>query len=1288
MKSTTIIVAVAFLVFIPSLASAGTYGGGSGEPNDPYLIYTPQQLNQIGATPADWAKHFKLMADLDLSCYTGTQFNRIGTSYSSYFSGTFDGNNHTISNFTYTSTTTDYVGLFGYVGPGSQIKNLGLTNVNVTGHNYTGGLVGYNRGTITNSYATGSVTGQYQGTGVLVGENIGTITNSYANGSVTGYNSTGGLVGYNYGTISNCYATGSVTGYNSTGGLVGYNYGTISNCYATGSVTGQGDNTGGLVGFNYHGTITNSYATGSVTGQRYVGGLVGGLAGFSYWDSTITNCYAIGGVTGGSYTGGLVGYRYSGSVTASFWDIETTGQSTSAGGTGKTTAEMHQAATFLGWNGCGDVVWTIDEGNDYPRLIWENRPGTPIPSYDLTDFLAGSGTAQDPYLIYTPQELNTIGWFPCEWDKHFKLMADIDLAAYTGVEFNLIGVSPAKSFTGTFDGNNHTISNFTYTSPTTDYVGLFGTLSSGGQVKNLGLINVNVTGRGYTGGLVGYNEGAITNCYADGTVSGSYYTGGLVGGNDDTITNSYATGSVTGLGWDTGGLAGYNYGTITNCYATGRVTGSNYVGGLVGFGGGVVNSFWDIETTGQSTSAGGTGKTTAEMHQAATFLGWNGCGDVVWTIDEGNDYPRLIWENRPGTPIPSYDLTDFLAGSGTAQDPYLIYTPQELNTIGWFPCEWDKHFKLMADIDLAAYTGVEFNLIGVSPAKSFTGTFDGNNHTISNFTYTSPTADYVGLFGYVGSGGQVKNLGLINVNVTGSSYTGGLVGVNSGTITNSYAAGNVTGQYESAGGLVGYNNIQGTITNCYATGNVAELGGLGYYTGGLVGSNSGTITNSYATENVAGYLETGGLVGGNSGTVANSYATGNISGTDYAGGLVGGNGGAITNCYATGNVTAGDFTGGLVGVGGNGGTITNSYATGNVSGIAPTGGLVGYRSGGGTVTASFWDIETTGRSTSAGGTGKTTAEMKTKSTFTSAGWDFVGEVTNGTNDIWRMCVDGVSYPLLWWQFPTGDFDCPDGVNLGDFAFFAQYWLETGCAAISDCRHTDINLSGTVDIADLGIFTENWLETEKEEGLVGWWKFDETSGAIAWDSSCYGNHGRLANGPVWTGQGELHFDGIDDYMEVAASDSLTVSTGLTLSVWVYLHAYGSDWPKVIIKPYTAYAEPWELYCIDLSHYGNYPRFIITDGLPGGSIGYTYNSSYNLSLNTWYHIAGTYDGSVLYLYVNGEPIASQPASVQIGNNAMPVCIGGRLGVNSFDGLLDDVRIYNRALTQEEVASLFNE
>jgi len=300
-------------------------------------------------------------------------FDPIG--YASYkFTGTFDGLGHTISELMINRSTTDYVGLFGYTSA-ADIRNVGLEGGSVTGDDDVGGLVGINfhYSNISNSYATGSVTGDDY-VGGLVGRNYdsSTVSNSYATGSVTGDDYVGGLVGYNddYGTVSDSYATGSVTATgtvnNHVGGLVGFNfhYSTVSNSYATGSVHGTGDLVGGLVGYNYNSSnISNSYATGSVTGDDYVGGLVG----YNY--DTVSDSYATGSVTGNNNVGGLVGYNIVGSITNSFWDKETTEQTTSAGSSaafGKTTEDMKKEATYENWDFTG--IWWIDEGNTYPLL--------------------------------------------------------------------------------------------------------------------------------------------------------------------------------------------------------------------------------------------------------------------------------------------------------------------------------------------------------------------------------------------------------------------------------------------------------------------------------------------------------------------------------------------------------------------------------------------------------------------------------------------------------------------------------------------------------------------------------------------------------------------------------------------------------------------------------------------------------------------------------------------------------------------------------------------------------
>ncbi|MEK7643749.1 MAG: GLUG motif-containing protein, partial [Patescibacteria group bacterium] len=190
---------------------------------------------------------------------------------------------------------------------------------------------------------------------------------------------------------------------------------------------------------------------------------------------------------------------------------------------------------------------------------------------------------------------------------------------------------------------------------------------------------------------------------------------------------------------------------------------------------------------------------------------------------------------------------------------------------------------------------------GFEPVVDFTGAFDGLGHTITGLTINRPTQDYVGLFGYASTGSILKNVGLLNGNITGNYCVGGLVGLNEeGTITNSYNTGTVSGSYDYVGGLVGLNS-SGTITDSYNTGTVSGR----YYVGGLVGYNEyGNITNSYSTGAVSGSAVVGGLVGYNYyGTITNSYSTVTGSG-DIAGGLVGYNdNGTITDSYSTAAVT-------------------------------------------------------------------------------------------------------------------------------------------------------------------------------------------------------------------------------------------------------------------------------------------------------------------------------------------------------------------------------------------------
>ena len=945
----------------------------------------------------------------------------------------------------------------------------------VSGHHNIGGLVGKNLSTITDSYAKGSVSAsgsavinfsEIDGFGGLVGKNRLTITDCYATGSVSGDDNVGGLVGTNSGTITGSSATGSVSasstpgfGFSFThgfGGLVGGNLRTITNCYATGSVSGsQGRPVGGLVGqngwiefYDRRTIITNCYATGSVSQIRPgFGGLVGNNYGAVY------DCFWDIQTSGQNNMCGQQGPEASGCNNAN----------------GKTTAEMQDRNTFIaaGWDFVGELQngpsedWALPVGGGYPILWWQ-LPEAQLPP--LPVFSGGTGEPNDPYIISRAPELNSIGHNPRLMQAHFRLVNDIDL---TGVDFFMIA-SIREPYFGVFDGNGHTITNFRYTSTNTDYTGLFGYVGENAQIKDLGLINPIVVARTGTGGNVGcltggLREGSITNCYVEGgTVSGGTNVGGLVGASSGTITDSHASGSAWGddnvgglVGLnsssiagsystcavsgaeDVGGLVGENVRIVTNGYATGSVTGTNRVGGLVGnntlgrvitsyssgtvlgtarvggligMGGGAFVSYWDTQTSGLSTSSSGTGMTTVEMQTANTFAGWG--ADSVWTIDEGKDYPRLWWEGKLGETITTPSPLEAAAGSGTELDPYLIFTPEELNVIGQFPSAWSQHFKLMADIDLGNYTGETFNIIG-RLGWPFSGVFDGNGKKISKFSYTSEFANAVGLFGYLGDNAHIRDLGLIDpiVDAGTGSAVGSLVGVLTGeaTLSNCFAeGGSVTGNLY-VGGLVGEN--WSTIIHCHSSSSVFGNTGVG----GLAGIHSDTITNCHASGSVSGSDNVGGLAGSSKGTITDAYATASVSGVSNAGGLVGRHlgQGAIENCYAMGNILGDANVGGLVGRNIQQGIITQCYSRGSVTGTTSVGGLVGVGSAT-SVISSFWDTRSSGQTISAGGAGKDTAEMQIASTFLDVGWDFMVETENGTDDIWWI-LEGQDYPRLWWE---------------------------------------------------------------------------------------------------------------------------------------------------------------------------------------------------------------------------------------------------------------------------------
>ncbi len=346
--------------------------------------------------------------------YNGKGYTISGFTYSNASGisvGLFAANNGTIANVRLQNVNVSgRVTVGGLVGTNTGI----ITNSSVLSgvvyprgfdSRHIGGLAGFNgnfngvytsyTGRIQNSYSNatvGNLNTFYSGGLVGVNEYGATIVNSSSSGDVYAQGNAGGLVGTSAGKIDHSYATGNVYGGETSkhgclsfnpnpcveiGGLLGLNTinGIVNNSYATGAVRGY-DEIGGLVGKTFSiSSVENSYATGSVYGHEAIGGLLGtyssGQIQGIYHFPLVYNSYSTGTVNGWGdplYLGGLVGFDFhnDGRVTSCYWDTETSGQSTSVLGSGKTTSEMHNQSMYVGWDFV--KVWFINNGLDYPHI--------------------------------------------------------------------------------------------------------------------------------------------------------------------------------------------------------------------------------------------------------------------------------------------------------------------------------------------------------------------------------------------------------------------------------------------------------------------------------------------------------------------------------------------------------------------------------------------------------------------------------------------------------------------------------------------------------------------------------------------------------------------------------------------------------------------------------------------------------------------------------------------------------------------------------------------------------
>ena len=603
----------------------------------------------------------------------------------------------------------------GIAGENSgKVINSYARSVMLRGSSHFGGLVGTNIGLVINSHATARIlAGQTINSGGLIGWNaIGaSVINSYASGDIRGASPLGGLIGFNRGSITNSYATSNVSGIG-VGGLVGNNplfTAMITNSYAAGNVSGSG---GGLVSDNV-GVISASYwdaetsglqgshGSGHTTRQLQLPTMAVGI--FEAWDDADWDFgnseqypilkYAPGPDSDGcSMSGLLAGLPQCGELISPRLRYGLRSLATADGARLSPEFTLSPAFNVGELNQSGIYIGTLRSTDNTIRLI----PTTIEPTAQISFYIGNDETAHDRirsgetseaislkendmtrihievqgtqtvrYTLYIHyqntaadrvkpinhlEDLRAIHRQP---RASYKLARDLDFADHESYldPFNRVlwtvddyddasdtGWIPIGSesepFAGSFDGNGYTISGLQINRDTTDNQGLFGVTSSSAVISNVGLLNLKIEGRAEVAGLVGINQGQvgysyvvgnidskkggtagglvasnnggdIIGSYAISEVSGAPPLGGLVGDNRGRIINSHADiiMSVSSFGTRFGGLVGINRSLIANSYAMGKILlrDRSSIGGLVGWndwGARIINGYASLNIEG------------------------------------------------------------------------------------------------------------------------------------------------------------------------------------------------------------------------------------------------------------------------------------------------------------------------------------------------------------------------------------------------------------------------------------------------------------------------------------------------------------------------------------------------------------------------------------------------------------------------------------------------------------------------------------------------------------------
>lgn len=980
------------------------FASGTGSETDPYIIRTAPQLaylaQSVNSGYSYLDKYIKLENDIvlndtsnwddwDITAPENTWLP-IGCSWGKAFSGTFDGNSHTISGI-YIDVLSDYQGFFGYVNYKGTIKNIGVIESFIAGNNNVGGVAGYvYEGTVSNCYNTGYVIGSTDVggvTGCIMSQNLyssRSVVNSYNSGMVIGISNVGGVAGYvnELGTVINCYNTGTIYGSNDVGGVAGNNYGFVSNSCNTGEVYGD-IYVGGVVG---SGDVYNSYNTGIISGYS----CVGGISGFVY--GNVSRSYNTGTVSGDQIVGSVAGVAYFGNVTSCYY-LSGTAADGIGDGTGEaeslTDEQMKDQSNFEGWD--FKYEWFMGEvycGNNpcpqgYPKLQvfgnFSSVPSSIIWNGDTDTNWDGNGTQRDPYLISSAEELAGLAEMVNDGIDYsgyfFKVTKDIvfnnteNLYWHNrAIQWTPIGISSIHNFQGTFDGNGHTISGI-YINTTKGNQGLFGYVENG-IIRNLGILDSYIKGTHYVGGVGGNIIGSVSNCYNVGTVNGGRYVGGVVGSGG--ASNCYSTGVISGHQY-VGGVTGG--GIVINCYNTGIVYGNRNVGGVLGDGsvyysyntsmvcgndyiGGVVGS-GSVKNSYNSgivkgyDDVGGVigGGTSNNCYNTGAVSGSLCAGGVTGRGNVYNSYNTGMVSGNEfvGSIVGCINLDETITGcyylNGTASDGIgkgageaTSLTNEQMKNISSFE-GWDFSYDWFMEEN---YRGNNACPEGFPKIQE-----------LGDFSSIPSSAVWNGITDTTWAGEGTQNNPYL---ITSSDEFAGLAEmVNSGT--------NFYGKHFRLTKDIVLNNYEAFLYWQHSAIHWTPIGNLqnsfqGIFNGdghsvrgvfikaidlhqGLFGSLSkGIIENLEITDSyISGNAYLGGIAGYvDQSIIKNCSNTGLVSGFKYIGGVSGYvKNSSIENCYNTGTVSGESYVGGISGSG----TVVNSYNTGTVRGIHSVGGVMG-----------------------------------------------------------------------------------------------------------------------------------------------------------------------------------------------------------------------------------------------------------------------------------------------------------------------------------------------------------